>query len=80
MGWEGSPTKIDYSKKGSLILTSPLENLVSKRLAILAISFLVPGLLAFYVLLLETVLDAPFADFTYSSPCWSFFSNLLVLF
>ena len=26
-GWEGSPTNIDYSKKGTLILTSPLEDL-----------------------------------------------------
>ena len=29
MFWgEGSPTKIDYRKKGTLILTSPLEELV----------------------------------------------------
>ena len=26
---EGSPTKIEYRKKGTLILTSPLEDLVS---------------------------------------------------
>ena len=26
-GWEGSPTKIDYIKKGTLILTSPLVDL-----------------------------------------------------
>ena len=26
-GWEGSPTKIDYRKKGTLILTSLLEDL-----------------------------------------------------
>ena len=26
-GWEGSPTKIDYIKKGTLILTSLLEDL-----------------------------------------------------
>ena len=26
--WEGSPTKIDYRKKGTLILTSLLEDLV----------------------------------------------------
>ena len=26
-GWEGSPTKIDYSKKGTLILSSLLEDL-----------------------------------------------------
>ena len=28
----------------------------------------------------ETVLDAPFVDFTCSLPCWSFFSTLLVPF
>ena len=29
LGWEGSPTKIDYRKKvGTLIRSSPLENLV----------------------------------------------------
>ena len=27
-GWEGSPTKIDYRKKGTLLLTSLLEDLV----------------------------------------------------
>ena len=27
-GWEGSPTKIDYRKKGTLILTTLLEDLV----------------------------------------------------
>ena len=27
LGWEGSPTKIDYRKKGTLILTSLLEDL-----------------------------------------------------
>ena len=27
-GWEGSRTKMDYRKKGTLILTSPLEDLV----------------------------------------------------
>ena len=27
-GWEGSPTKIDYRKKGALIITSLLEDLV----------------------------------------------------
>ena len=27
-GWEGSPTKIDYRKKGTLILTSLLEDLM----------------------------------------------------
>ena len=27
VGWEGSPTKIDYRKKGALILTSLLEGL-----------------------------------------------------
>ena len=26
-GWEGSPTKIDYRKKGTFILSSLLENL-----------------------------------------------------
>ena len=26
---EGSPTKVDYSKKGTLILTSPLEDLAT---------------------------------------------------
>ena len=26
VGWEGSPTKIDYRKNGNLILTSPLED------------------------------------------------------
>ena len=26
-GWEGSPTKIDYRKKGTLMLTSLLEDL-----------------------------------------------------
>ena len=35
-GWEGSPSKIDYRKKqkktsGTLILTSPLEDLVSVK-------------------------------------------------
>ena len=29
-GWEGSPTKIGYRKKGALILTSPLEDVVIK--------------------------------------------------
>ena len=28
VGWEGSPTKIDYRKRGTLILTSLLEDLV----------------------------------------------------
>ena len=28
-GWEGSPTKIDYREKGTLIPTSLLEDLVS---------------------------------------------------
>ena len=27
-GWEGSPTKIGYRKKGTLTLSSPLEELV----------------------------------------------------
>ena len=27
-GWEGSPTKVDYRKKGTLIKTSLLEDLV----------------------------------------------------
>ena len=35
---EGSPTTIDYRKKGTLILNSPLEDLV-----------FVPGLLLFHV-------------------------------
>ena len=29
-GWEGSPTKIDYRRKGTLILASPLEDLVNR--------------------------------------------------
>ena len=29
-GWEGSPTKIDCRKKGTLILTSPLEDLAEE--------------------------------------------------
>ena len=28
---EGSPTKLDYRKQGTLILTSPLEDLDNKR-------------------------------------------------
>ena len=31
---EGSPTKIDYGKKGTLVLTSLLEDLTSKRAGI----------------------------------------------
>ena len=34
-GWEGSPTKIDYRKKGTLILTSLLEDLVNFNLQVL---------------------------------------------
>ena len=30
-GWEGSPTKIDNREKGTLILTSPLEDLEAER-------------------------------------------------
>ena len=35
---EGSPTKIDYSKKGTLILTSLLEDLVTLDLGLLLLS------------------------------------------
>ena len=34
-GWEGSPTKIDYRKKGTLILASLLEGLVMPNLGAL---------------------------------------------
>ena len=33
-GWEGSPTKIDYRKKGTLILSSLLKNLVYLKKAL----------------------------------------------
>ena len=46
-GWEGSPTKIDYSKKvGTLVLTSRLEHLASvwlRRFSLFAADFLECG-------------------------------------
>ena len=37
LGWEGSPTKIGYRKKGTLILSSPLEDLGKMDLLVLIV-------------------------------------------